>query len=473
VAVEDQFAVVGIDPTTGSQKFLVPFIGVNQEIIIAGDGYAYVPYVYTPISMPDPPDPCTGQIGLLRIGIDGTYDDLWIANMTQDYSELCGFETPNIITNADKGVLLTWSYGPGNALVFGAAMVTGTSVSPIIPAPQIPGQEEEVVPVLQAQDGSFIGTTWIPGGEFLQMCMVAFDEHGTVRWIVPGYGPKIATADGGVIAQAYKSGESGGFFGPAVTFDQNGNATGQMASLATYSWTGYSYQVGSVDQFVGSWYFLAATFLALDGGQYSSGTASFPIDSIANQNARSILTPDRWKNFEHSNCSAVIASDISLRYGINGKPDDRVIEQVKKRQSELRFYDVGDPGVGDLKLANVQTKFTNPVKLKDFVRSSNALTPILNGEGPVVLRAGFFAKPYRQDLPYPQFTLVHEVLFHAWAGLTDNDLLLNTTLAQHGLWNDGVGTTTISTWMSTDCTCTPGNPANPPNSCQLNSTNKW
>ena len=278
VAVEDQFAVVGIDPTTGSQKFLVPFIGVNQEIIIAGDGYAYVPYVYTPISMPDPPDPCTGQIGLLRIGSDGTYDDLWIANMTQDYSELCGFETPNIITNADKGVLLTWSYGPGNALVFGAAMVTGTSVSPIIPAPQIPGQEEEVVPVLQAQDGSFIGTTWISGGDFMQMCMVAFSETGQVLWAKPGYGPKIATADGGVIAQAYKSGESGGFFGPAVTFDQNGNATGQM-DLPTYSWVWNAYRVGSVDQVVAAMApFFATTFWAFQGGNMSyTPTAAQPL----------------------------------------------------------------------------------------------------------------------------------------------------------------------------------------------------
>jgi hypothetical protein len=156
-------------------------------------------------------------------------------------------------------------------------MVTGTSVSRIT-APQIPGQEEDVVPVLQAQDGSFVGTTWIPGGNFMQLCMVAFDELGTVRWIVPGYGPKIATADGGVIAQAYKSGESGGFFGPAVTFDQNGSATGQM-DLPTYSWVWNAYQVGSVDQVVAATTsFFATTFWAFQGGNMSNNnTAAQPL----------------------------------------------------------------------------------------------------------------------------------------------------------------------------------------------------
>jgi hypothetical protein len=69
--------------------------------------------------------------------------------------------------------------------------------------------------------------------------MVAFDATGTVRWTVPGYDPKVATADGGVIATDDS--------GTAAMFDQNGSATGQMASLPVQSWTGNTYQVGSVD----------------------------------------------------------------------------------------------------------------------------------------------------------------------------------------------------------------------------------
>jgi hypothetical protein len=67
-----------------------------------------------------------------------------------------------------------------------------------------------------------------------------------VRWSLPGFWrPEIATADGGVIATEFDSN-----WNPivAVTFDQNGNATGQMAVLPTHSWTENAYVVGSIDQ---------------------------------------------------------------------------------------------------------------------------------------------------------------------------------------------------------------------------------
>jgi hypothetical protein len=95
--------------------------------------------------------------------------------------------------------------------------------------------------------------------------MVAFDEFGTVRWIVPGYQPQIATADGGVIAQAYDP-VTEDFTGSIVTFDQNGNVTGQMASPPTYSWVWNAYQVGSVDQVVAMLPFFATTFWAFQEG---------------------------------------------------------------------------------------------------------------------------------------------------------------------------------------------------------------
>jgi hypothetical protein len=75
--------------------------------------------------------------------------------------------------------------------------------------------------------------------------MLAFDATGSVRWMLAGYGPQIATADGGVIAQAYDP-ATYDFTGPAVTFDLNGNATGQIASLPTFSWKG-AYRLGSTD----------------------------------------------------------------------------------------------------------------------------------------------------------------------------------------------------------------------------------
>jgi len=71
--------------------------------------------------------------------------------------------------------------------------------------------------------------------------MFAFDAGGTIRWNVGGnWQPQIATEDGGVIATNQDT-------GTAATFDQNGNATGQMGSLPVQS-LGYAYQIGSVEQ---------------------------------------------------------------------------------------------------------------------------------------------------------------------------------------------------------------------------------
>jgi hypothetical protein len=143
----------------------------------------------------------------------------------------------------------------------------------LVSAPQVPGGDQ-VVPVLQAQDGSFIGTTCrycAPGyGD-----MVAFDASGTVRWIVPNDTPQIATADGGVIAQPVNA---DGTIGPSATiYDQNGNATGQIASLPVQSWTGNAYQVGSTDQVSSAMIDIALSFNAFAYGSPSRNGAAVKV----------------------------------------------------------------------------------------------------------------------------------------------------------------------------------------------------
>jgi hypothetical protein len=115
------------------------------------------------------------------------------------------------------------------------------------------------------------------------------------------------------------------------------------------------------------------------------------------------------------------------------------------------------------------TKIRNNVTLPAYLKNeaATAVTPLLGQPGPIILVAGFF------KLPYPAFTLVHEVLLHAYAGLPDHAVLTNPLFADKTvgkLWNDGKGSTTISGWLSTDCTCTPGDPAAP--TCQPN-TASW
>ena len=72
--------------------------------------------------------------------------------------------------------------------------------------------------------------------------------------MVPNEYPLIATPDGGVI------GESG------ITYDQNGSATGQIASLPVQSFTGNDYRYGSVEQVLFAPIIFASTFAAFQGG---------------------------------------------------------------------------------------------------------------------------------------------------------------------------------------------------------------
>ncbi len=142
------------------------------------------------------------------------------------------------------------------------AITTGTSVS-LMSAPTIAGQNGAIIPVLQAQDGSFVGTAQVGDPENPTPYMVAFDQSGGVRWSVPNEQPQIATDDGGVIGQS------------GITYDQNGNATGQTTGSTVYSWLGNAYQVGSVDQVVGNWYRAARTWTSVTWAKLTARKAPY------------------------------------------------------------------------------------------------------------------------------------------------------------------------------------------------------
>jgi hypothetical protein len=218
--------LVGIDPTTGTRKFSVAMAGKNpkvESLIIAGDGYAYLPYWYQ--------DGSTTFLNLLRVSSSGDATDIRISQSAQYYAN-----GPAMITNADKGILITWLDG----LQARMAIVSGTGVQ-LVSAPVIgvAGQYPPfTVPVLQAEDGSFVGIGWDGNGSVF---MIAFNENGSVRWSVANKIPQIATADGSIIGTD-PSGSA------AVRFDQNGNAVEQIGALPTYSWRGNAYRLGSVQQ---------------------------------------------------------------------------------------------------------------------------------------------------------------------------------------------------------------------------------
>jgi hypothetical protein len=269
----DGGSIVGIDPSTGGTKFTIPleqsiatYIGDGclefaprtdrfpasvSNGIIAGDGYAYFPYSYNNYGFSNF---CPGGNGqsisshrdthfrVMRVGSDGSSNEIAIQDWAGDTTIVIGngSETTfssgadgggnaqGMISNADQGALLSWVEGiTGNpqpvyhltSILGGSAAGTATTADPL-------------TPVLQAQDGSFIGTG---------AGMENFDASGNVRWSVPNFSPQIATAGGGVIAQS-----SDGL--STVAFDASGNATGQMPRLPVESWTGFAYQYGSLDQ---------------------------------------------------------------------------------------------------------------------------------------------------------------------------------------------------------------------------------
>jgi hypothetical protein len=281
------YSVVGIDPTTGAQKFNVLGTSclpdaecMSYPIIIAGDSYAYFAYEWSEF----PTEylyPFIRHLMVLRIDSSGNYENIHVWDYTSDDIDLLDLGV-SMITNADQGVLLTWSGGAG-----GMAVTAGSSVG-LVSAPQVPGGDQ-VVPVLQAQDGSFVGTT-CPGCAAGDGTMVAFDASGNVRWTVSGDTPYIATADGGVIGQS------------GTTYDQNGNVTGQGALPGQYSWTGSWYGVSGDPTTVAiafPFINLADSFTAFVGGNASgNGTANKPatktVQQLIAQTALSYVGSQNW-----------------------------------------------------------------------------------------------------------------------------------------------------------------------------------
>ncbi len=252
--------VVGIDPTSGAEKFRVaPAVPGNSSnshflgVMIAGDGYFYAPYEYDVGDYPP-----TAYFRVLRVGSDGSSADSGIYSWAADESDAETITWFSMITNADQGILISFETAE-EGMVFNDWMATtgaaGTNRSQV---------SEPLSPMLQAQDGSFVGSD--DNGN-----MVAFDASGNFLWVVPNETPAIATADGGVI------GTSG------IAYDSAGKAIWQtgfqigdpwLQGSAQPSWgaQAYSFGPGGVSQDY-IWFEYASSFGVLPGGN-PSGTAT-------------------------------------------------------------------------------------------------------------------------------------------------------------------------------------------------------
>jgi len=258
--------VIGVDPRTGTQKFAITLDdwgGFVWGVIIAGDGYAYVAYSDREFD----PTPSShleyDQLKLIRVSSSGAYHKFpdiydW-AGSSEDITD----PQVTMITNADQGLLIAWGAGEG-----GMAITTGTSVSNVS-ASQVGG----VVPILQAQDGSFIGTSTTVGqnGSGFTNNIVSFDKTGKVRWVVANDQPQTATV-------YYTPTVSLGVIGTSGTqYSQTGKNLGKVVGgTPTQTWTGSRYQISP-----------AQTLQKIAGPPIAQATPPFWSDAQANQSGNS------------------------------------------------------------------------------------------------------------------------------------------------------------------------------------------
>jgi uncharacterized protein YjdB/N-acetylneuraminic acid mutarotase len=260
-----------IDPLTGTTKggsdvdpTGLPFADVGNWII-AGDGYAYLPYETGDFP---PPNQFTNQcvpgvyhsyFRLLRIGTDGEMTFITLESHSFPLAANCASPFAYVpsefaITNADQGVLISWEtvtsstgFSKDESKTYHLAITSGTSVIVQTTTPTL------VTPVLQAQDGTFYGST--------NAGMVHINQSGSITWTVPNDSPKFATDDGGLI------GASG------TMYDINGKANSYFSGIApTESWTGSGYAGNS--QIASTLPEYANSFAATKGGNPSSAAPS-------------------------------------------------------------------------------------------------------------------------------------------------------------------------------------------------------
>jgi IPT/TIG domain/Beta-propeller repeat len=313
--------VVGIDPSTGATKFSVamqqgtyssvqacegsgsssgntpPSVGAST---LAGDGYLYVAYEYTNSFNQDIPQ-CQGSVGtqtstevLMRVGPTGDNTSATLGSFTNSGQTLYYIE-PNLqyfvdtdsqsgnlpqitsmMTNADQGILATWSTPATSAYCSQQTFI----IVPFTPndnptlsgcVPSLPGQSglltfgasglsqttstDSFGPMLQDANGIFYGGT-------NEGSLSAFNQSGNVLWSVPGFTPVALLENGAVL------GSSGS--GQYVTFSSTGTATGQLSGLPAFSWVGNGYlENGSVQHVDFPQPALLGSFAALQAGNAS------------------------------------------------------------------------------------------------------------------------------------------------------------------------------------------------------------
>ena len=268
-----------------------PFTG---KMIVAGDGNAYVPYLYftenEQISAPAESDDYTSHLMLLRVSPDGTFAKTELNSWTGTYSidsggvihcsgavlapPPFGALTLNSITNMDQGVAVSvsGSFRLGFVSDFSSNRTDCAPMPPdlhqfiyasqdsITSQDDLPADVDHFNPALQREDGSYIGTD--ASGELLAVnhtgtpvfqTKINPDRNGNGTLVNPLY----ALTDGGSIVTSTTTDSSGAtVLGSLFTTDANGTVVLQEPdSGAILAWSGKRYGVGSLPGSIASYSF--------------------------------------------------------------------------------------------------------------------------------------------------------------------------------------------------------------------------
>ena len=247
--------------------------------MIAGDGYVYLVYHYTVSSAQITCQPqcvfgCSPDSlhiawhsRLVRVATGGDSEEIDLGDSSEDWAVTAlqdGFQISQVgqiprpqraqllITNADQGILFRQfapmdQYGAlytrTSENIVSSGCVDGTfnyqliatSGASVTSRVTLPSNITYIEPDLQAQDGTYFGIVDYDFDE-IDDFLAKFDASGNIQWAVPNYYAKMATADGGLIAQSADDSST-------VTFDASGTSTGQVANLPQFpSWLGNGYQ---------------------------------------------------------------------------------------------------------------------------------------------------------------------------------------------------------------------------------------
>jgi hypothetical protein len=352
----DASTVNGVEGGFDFQSVLGTQVG---PMIVAGDGNAYVPYAYTvethATTYVAAVFPVTTHIDfysmLLRVAPDGsstktqlrtwTYDRTCVPWTPPNHSSADGAQCTNTdsaevtntaaIANADQGAAVftttlkicagTSFFNPGG---FGAPDMTGSecadtkehteaayvsqdavtsSAQDVVVLPNDDGRFQAFVPVLQREDGSYIGTDTLPNAIWAGSRLIAvsgtsmlwnqnvgpaFDPTSNAT-TAPFLMPLYATDGGGLIIRSAQKNncqtsppQCTTVSSTLYTVDPSGNVTDQAAdSGAKPSWTGYWYSDGPVRSLALDSLDFAPFCFPVAGGNPSNNQAA--IKSIKNR----------------------------------------------------------------------------------------------------------------------------------------------------------------------------------------------